>query len=322
MAPLDKNLISKIKTGNVVDVRNYKESVLSENVKKREINQRIINRDSASNKSLQLKRTEAKLPVMRFPEDLGIYYIGFEFSKYEKPNFKTKAKSLITAHCALPIPAALVDPLQARWEEEEVGLLGYAVDAYQESGSIKGAFNKINNELQSAASGDTTSALTTLGQLIQAVGSRLNNQIGSAINLAKQHQGLAFNPYLAFFYNGPSFKKHRFTWRLAPRRPEESEIIKEIVRLFHYHQSPTLSPIGIFFNYPSIVTPKIYTNDEGNTKYLHDFKPCVIESCIVNYAPNGIPSFFSGTRAPTEIEIELNLSEIALWLRDDYEEKK
>ena len=81
--------------------------------------------------------------------------------------------------------------------------------------------------------------------------------------------------------------------------------------------SPELSDLGIFFKYPSIVQPKLFNGPKQN-EFLYDFKPCVIENMIVNYAPTGVPSFFAGTKAPTEIEFQLFLSEINLWLKEDY----
>jgi hypothetical protein len=55
-----------------------------------------------------------------------------------------------------------------------------------------------------------------------------------------------------------------------------------------------------------------------NGTYMFNFKPCFITGISTNYAPQGVPSFFKGTRAPTEVEITIQLSETEIFTRRDF----
>jgi hypothetical protein len=39
----------------------------------------------------------------------------------------------------------------------------------------------------------------------------------------------------------------------------------------------------------------------------------------VNYAPNGVPSFFRGSQTPTEIDLTITLQETKIFTREDFE---
>jgi hypothetical protein len=55
----------------------------------------------------------------------------------------------------------------------------------------------------------------------------------------------------------------------------------------------------------------------GHDSYII-IKKCYLESMSINYAPAGVPSFFSGGRHPTEIEVELNFGEIEPVVQNDF----
>lgn len=296
------------------DIRTQQASVQNENARKSEYAQRFANFTQTKSAPQELNKKSLTITTMRYPNDIGIYYMGFQFKSYSQTNLKQSAKEQIVADVVLPHPPNLVDALHQRYEEIQQGLLG---------GIIEGVSAQ-------AYSDAAASAVTALGATAFAtLESTLQNQYALAganllrqtLNLGVRQKGLAFNPFLAVFYVAPAFKQHEFVWRFSPKTSTESKTIRDIIQLFHYHMSPTLEPGKIFFGYPNIVIPKLYCGDE-EAKFMYEFKPCVIENCIVNYAPNGVPSYFSGTRAPTEIEFRLSLKELDLWLRSDYEEKK
>lgn len=73
---------------------------------------------------------------------------------------------------------------------------------------------------------------------------------------------------------------------------------------------------GTLLTYPNIVQITISVNDPNYFTYV--FKPAVIQSFNVNFAPSGQPSFFGNTRAPTEVEIQMQILEIEYWLSSDF----
>jgi hypothetical protein len=75
----------------------------------------------------------------------------------------------------------------------------------------------------------------------------------------------------------------------------------------------TGAPGGTLLSYPNIANIQLFPNDT----FLYKFKPCVIESMSVNFAPANTPSFFKSTNAPVEVQLSLQLKEIEYWLNED-----
>ena len=51
---------------------------------------------------------------------------------------------------------------------------------------------------------------------------------------------------------------------------------------------------------------------------LIKYKPALLQDVRVNYAPNGIPSFFAGTNLPTFIQIGLTFVETTYFTANDF----
>ena len=70
---------------------------------------------------------------------------------------------------------------------------------------------------------------------------------------------------------------------------------------------------GALMGYPSIANIQLFPSDE----YLYKFKPAVIESMQVNFAPGNTPGFFKNSQAPTEVLLTIQVKEIVYWLAED-----
>jgi hypothetical protein len=130
--------------------------------------------------------------------------------------------------------------------------------------------------------------------------------IGGLVDQALQLTGLAQNPFLTVLFKQPEFKRHQFSWKLSPNNYRESNTLRDIISTIKSNMLPAMAPSagGTLLTYPI-------------EEYLYKFKPCVIESMSVNYAPAGLPSFFKRTSAPTEVTLSLSLLEIEYWLKED-----
>ena len=64
---------------------------------------------------------------------------------------------------------------------------------------------------------------------------------------------------------------------------------------------------GTLLTYPNIVQVAVNVNQGSYFTYM--FKPAVIESFNVDFTPQGQPSFFGSTQAPTAVHIDMNLLE-------------
>ena len=71
--------------------------------------------------------------------------------------------------------------------------------------------------------------------------------------------------------------------------------------------------------YTGAFAPGSITISNANPNYFsYAFKPAIIKSVEINYAPEGQPSFFGETQAPTAVELRMELLEIEYWTQSDF----
>lgn len=263
------------------------------------------NRDDLANRGSQ---------NIRFPIDLKTAYIHMQFSKYVRRSITDQPFYNPENSIRLPIPKELTDTVSVNYTTDELGPgIGAAVDALAgtslDFSSREGVFNTF---------GSLQTQSTTL---FAGIGAEALRQIAGGTQIANNFRsgfsalsGLTINSFQTILFKAPNFKKHRFSWRLIPKNEEESRDIETILSLFKYHMLPGISASGgVFFSYPEILKIKLFPKDE----YLYKFKPCVVDSVSVNYAPNG-PSFYRSSGAPTAVDFSVNLQEIEIWTKEDY----
>lgn len=235
---------------------------------------------------------------IHFPADLTKYeyYMTFEFSKYDRPTIFNPIQFLPSGKIRLPIPTSIIDTMRVNYSEEELG-------------PIMGA------ALENLKAGNGAGAVT--GTL---AGTGLSLTGGPVRDPVLQMAGLAVNPFLTVMFKSPSFKRHAFSWRLSPNNPDESNKLKAIVDKFRYHSLPSLyngfggHTGGTLLSYPDLTRPILNPDD----RFTYKFKPCVIESLSINYAPGITPAFHDSTRAPESVEFQITLLEIEYWLKEDF----
>jgi len=168
--------------------------------------------------------------------------------------------------------------------------------------NLQAAYQSVRQ--QDVINGTETAANVLTAAGVQAV---LNSsRVGSAIS---SMTGIASNPFMSVLFKNPQFKTHRFSWKLIPKSPKESDVIRRMIRTFQYHMLPTLSAQNyLLFGYPSIANITLFPS---NT-YLYKFKPCVVTSFSANYAGGGAPAFYRGA-APAVVVITVDLQEIEYW---------
>lgn len=167
----------------------------------------------------------------------------------------------------------------------------------------------------------TRSALSDFGSMmniIPGVGA-ISGAVSTAASAIGATIGKTLNPMLYAAFSGPQFRQFTFNWVLAPRTRLESETIKQIVTMFKKYSSPSR---GLIMDYPMVALMRMYPNNLNN---LAVFKPMVVRSIGLNYTanPHG-PSFFesngaSDDGAPTVVTLSVQMMEIKIWTREDYE---
>jgi len=233
--------------------------------------------------------------ILIFPSDLttgvsGNFYMSFKFLKYVKRAISEQKTILDQGTVLLPIPNGLNETTAVSYDNES---LGPAI-----GGAIEGA----------GVEGFGVQGLQSLVQKLTGGQNLLSG--ASAVS------GLGINPFLTVVFKNPQFKTHTFSWKLIPRDRDESIRLKNIIDTFKYHMLPgLLTSSGVIFEYPEMVQIKLHPNDE----FTYKFKPCIIKTLDINYAPSGAPSFvFDSLFPPTAIEIRMSVQEIEYFTKLDY----
>ena len=258
-------------------------------------------------------------PDLMFPNDLinvnssgesRQYYITFQFAEYQRRSIFDQPFAQNLGGVRLPIPNNLVDTMTITYEQESApGAVGAGIEqgisGRNQPGSTGSTAMGILSTVGSALGGKAIDAT------VQAAQSALAGSASQGLQLV----GLAQNPFLTILFKQPTFKRHQFSWKLTPNNLPESDTLKNIINVFKYNMLPAMAPStgGTLLKYPNMVFIQLSPKED----YLYKFKPCVIESMSVNYASAGMPSFFKGSDAPTDVTLSINLLEIEYWLKED-----
>jgi hypothetical protein len=248
---------------------------------------------------------------MMFPGDLldnRSAYIAIQFKEYERRSIFEQPFLNAIGGIRLPLPNQLTENQQVQWNPQGTDAAsGAAIEAGLKGRSSGGSIGAISLD---AAMGYATGAIN---KATTAAAGSLGIDTAQALQLG----GLAQNPFLTVLFQSPNFKKHSFSWKLAPNNAQESNTVKDIINSFKSNMLPALSGNagGTLLTYPNMAIINLFPDDS----YLYKFKPCVIESIDVNYATGGQPSFFRDTNAPVEVQLSVNFLEIEYWLKEDIE---
>lgn len=270
-----------------------------------------------------------------YPPDLGDYFLQFHFKKpvsqiqSNQENFEITNTTLFPeAAITLPVPGNLVETQGVGYSELQVGNILRAIAAnYKNIADEVNAAGQITTLAQQRALSDRVSGLiqkeirtTDWNKLKEQAKFSLFQTIVGTVNgdagaLLGQIHGVIPNYTTAMIFQGVGVKNYAFNYRFAPASPDESAKIKRIGQLFKLLMLPSKN--GLFLTYPYECHMK-FGPKEG---IPFTFKPCVMENFSIDYAPNGRPSFFTGTNLPVEVNMSMSFREITFWTRDDIEKE-
>lgn len=116
----------------------------------------------------------------------------------------------------------------------------------------------------------------------------------------------SLNPFKEVIFESVDFRSFAFKYKFLPKSRQESERVKDIIKLFKFHMHPELSQDKLFFIYPSEFQITYYFESSRN-EYFHKMAPCVLESMDVTYGGDQFSAFEDGN--PTEVNISLTFRE-------------
>lgn len=248
--------------------------------------------------NIEDKHSEAG--ITQYPLDIGRYYMNMQVSDYTRKNLMSvilNPKQTIR----LPLPKQMVDSHGVTYEQKELGMAaGGATSDFM--GGIKGGDASITSMINSVGA--------TVGAAAISVADAFGGRIGVPVqDIARAASGYAPNQFLTILLKGPQYKKHQFSWVFSPRNAAESERLRTIIATLNEYMSPGIAAMNRLFTFPKV----FQLSFSPTPRMLYRFLPAVIENMTINYAPSG-PSFYTGTDAPSAIELTIHFLELEFWL--------
>jgi hypothetical protein len=226
----------------------------------------------------------------------------------------------------LPIPSNIGDTNQVNWGDDSLNPL--AAGGIEK---IEGALRSSNlgvgliDAIKSAAS--TAQQVATIGGgqdlLVNYFKSTLINSLGantSPEGLLSRATGNVLNPNLELLFSGVNLRSFAFDFDFAPRDEKESNVVKEIIRIFKQSMAPKTGSntegAGLFIKAPNVFLLK-YKSGSQDHPYLNKFKPCALTSMGMNYTGSGSYATYAD-KTPVHMKLSLSFTELNPIYNEDY----
>ena len=223
----------------------------------------------------------------------------------------------ITDSVALYLPPNVKNTTSATYDGFATGVIGLAA-----AGGVNLIDAMRNNDFERAAGALVGSAKGIILESAKRASSEIIQGLTEAegtIELLNSAFGQATNPYMEVLFTQMGLRSFSYDFTFAPRNKEETDQVQRIIQLFRFHMAPELKGANNrFLTLPSTFDIHyMYQLEDGKASendFYNRIATCVLESCDVDYTPNGVQSFASG--APTQIKMSLGFKETELLTKD------
>lgn len=225
------------------------------------------------------------------------------------------SKGLKTAlgSATLPIQPSITDSNIVQWGGEQMNALG----AYAASASYNATTNPA--ETGAAVLRDIDKFLEQGGSGYNATRLYLAGKAASVEGLLSRVGGAVLNPNLELLFQGPQLRPFNFTFRLSPRDAKEAEQVKYIIRFFKQTMSVKNSDVNLFLKAPHVFQIKYHLAGGKDHPSLNRIKLCALQSCNVDYTPDGSYMTFNDPGATmTSYNLSLQFQELEPVTEKDY----
>ena len=172
---------------------------------------------------------------------------------------------------------------------------------------------KIKAAFQTAVSKEAGRAITA-NLAVSAV-----NVFGANVSfnsLLARTDSKILNPNMELLFNNVTLRTFRFSFKFAPRDPNEATAVKSIIRTFKKNMAAQKEG-EIFLKTPNIFK-LTYRKGNQNHPFLHRFKDCVLSDMSVQYTGDNVYATYSdGT--PISMIMNLTFKEMMPIYSDDYD---
>lgn len=235
-------------------------------------------------------------------------------TSFGTPGLAARNLKDIKGSVTLPIQPQITDNNSVQWGSENLNPLqafGAAV-SYGAQDDIAGAAQQTMDAVEKLAK-------TSGGNMSQAFRVYLAGKAVGVEGLLSRIGGAVLNPNMELLFQGPQLRPFNFTFRLSPRNAKEAEQVKYIIRFFKENMSVQNTADNIFLKAPNVFQIRYLIRGEGDHPSLNRIKICALQSCSVDYTPDGSYMTFSDQDATmTSYSISLQFQELEPVTAKDY----
>ena len=232
----------------------------------------------------------------------------------------TVQSAKILKKIALYMPPAIKVNYGANWEEIQMALLRSSAGGenlvnraktYKNTGDTA-VFNDLKSMGSDVFDFTVTNAVRGISGLVDdaTIGKQLERELG-----------LALNPHASQKFNGINFRNFQFDFQLFARTLEESESIRQIIKMFKWAMHPEAMKTEIstlqkiYWDYPNTFDIYLIT---PSTKYMFNISQSALIDMNVTYGEEGASFFESG--APVQINLSLSFREMEILTKNRIEQ--
>jgi hypothetical protein len=247
---------------------------------------------------------------------------NLKLSTSSEKNSNQKAISTIQ----LPMPSNIGDTNQVNWGDDTLNPL--AAFGAEQIGNVLQSGDLLKGSIDAAKNIATTAQnVATLGGgqdlLVNYFKSKLINSFGANTTpegLLSRGTGSVLNPNLELLFSGVNLRSFVFDFDFAPRNVEESNVVKQIIRIFKQSMAPKTGSntdgAGLFISAPNVFLLK-YKTGNSDHPYLNKFKPCALTNMGMNYTGSGSYTTYAD-KTPVHMKLNLQFTELNPIYNEDY----
>jgi hypothetical protein len=224
---------------------------------------------------------------------------------------KTAGTTDIIGTVILPIPNRISDANAVTWGGANMNAAeaaGVRVATAGMTGGGAAAIDEVNELIKTAAGAIPELQAAAVGAFAEAA---TNTQ-----GILARTAGIIINTNLELLFSAPTLRPFNFTFKLASRSKEESEMIRKIIRFFKQGMAPIRTPSFLFLKAPHTFQMQ-YLHKGAEHKFLNKFKECALTNFSVSYTPEGQYATFNDG-AMVSYSITMQFSELEPVFNDDY----
>lgn len=238
----------------------------------------------------------SKVDVLRFGNIPGGESNGLNAAEWSWPRATRRLRYSI----ALQMPTPMIYTSVQRFEE--ISLTAMA-------GSGLGA---LASGLAGALTSYSAGLLNAGIEAGQAATGGLFNGASKYVGAAAGLTGFPIDPRVEIIFSNTDQRQFAFEVLMAPRNPQESIAIKNIIRALRFYSAPELTT-DVTSLLPLYIPPAefditFFTRGEENTN-IPRINTCVLERTEVDYAPTGVYSTFTNGQ-PVAVRLSMGFREI------------